>query len=659
MTGTSAGRRDPSPQGVSPRSGSGSGSAHGHAPSGSLSSTYNQSQQRHSQSPSGFLDSQQLQQQQHQSGSAPFQQPPDHSHSHSLGQSSQGFSPPSASYDQLQYLSQQQQQQQAHPLSAFASLYAQQQPQSQSQLQQQSATASASGSAFGSGSGSGSMRPSSLSLLTNTGDSAFAMLVAGSGSPSASAMLASLDPTSTVYDENSGGYGTPSYAGSYADDSSFEDRDLTLDFGSFTNFPLSDYDQQQQQQQQHQQQHQPQAQDQQSQPAPSPGQQQQPVQPLASPPQQPQQHQQGGQSPFASAFSHYQQPQGLGQYSQSQGQPVFGKTGADLYAFRDANRPPAANEWDSNSSIGGASGASPAHTGNLHSSPEMGAYQSSFSSSSFGGSGQGGPVQVQEGNGLEMAVERMFAPFPSPQVLGATPSPPVPPVRDDTIRSSSVPLLDPRDDPAAPLFTASPNHSPRLEAQGAEGSAGPHLASTTSLPNVPTLSRLSPSPASPSFRNTHVHAAPNTQGPPHHPQPLRQLAHDVQPSLRSPPLPNGVAHSLVSDQARLVQLAPLAIPERPDLTLTTATPTAMPRTAITARQDSTQAALDTVFSTFFDRANRANRTVSAESHQPAEPLTDFASVSFSLAYRTRRTACLQLPCRQKRRKLSTTFPHRI
>ena len=461
------------------------------------------------------------------------------------------------------------------------------------------------------------MRPSSLSLMTNTNtsDSAFAMLAAGSASPSATAMLASLDPTSTVYDENSGGYGTPSYAGSYADDSSFEDRDLTLDFGSFTNFPLSDYDQQQPPQPQGP--SQAQAQNQQPQPAASPGHpQQQPLQPLASAPQQPQQQHQGGQSPFASAFSHYQHPQGQGQYPQAQGQPVFGKTGADLYAFRDANRPPAANEWDSNSSIGGASGASPAHTGNLHSSPEMGAYQSSFSSSSFGGSGTGqGPVQ--EGNGLEMAVERMFAPLSSPQVLGATPSPPVPPVRDDTIRSSSVPLLDPRDDPAAPLFTASPNHSPRLEAQGAEGSGGPHLASTTSLPNVPTLSRLSPSPASPSFRNTHVHAPSQTQTPglPYHPQPLRQLAHDVQPSLRSPPLPNGVAHSLVSDQARLVQLAPLAIPERPDLTLTTATPTAMPRTAITARQDSTQAALDTVFSTFFDRANRANRTVSADSRR--------------------------------------------
>ena len=314
-----------------------------------------------------------------------------------------------------------------------------------------------------------------------------AFLAAANGS-------ASLDPTMAVYDENSGGYATPSYAGSVADDSSFDDRDF------------------------------------------------------------------GSHSPFSRPLSQQFTPDIRADLNQP-----FLHAGSDLYAFRDTVRQ-TASDWDSASSVSGAADEvhsvhSRASPGNINASPELGP-----------------KVYVNEGNGLEMAVGRMFAPMPSPKIF------PPSPVRDDTLRANSSSPGEELEH-IEPVFTASPSHSPQLAAQD-----------TSNLPTIPTFSRLSPSPSSPGFKQTATSStAQDQQG---------------QPSLKSPPLRRGPGWpATTSDQTRLSALAPLAIPATPDLTLTTATPTAVPRTA-TARQDSTQAALDTVFSTFFDKANRPTRTVS-------------------------------------------------
>lgn len=372
----------------------------------------------------------------------------------------------------------------------------------------------------------GGSNQGSLSINTNTGPvpngalsaTTLAFLAAANGQ-------ASLDPTMAIYDENTGGYATPSYAGSVADDSSFDDRDHN------------------------------------------------------------------SHSPFSRPVSSHNNYEGR----HDLGQP-FLSAGQDLYAFRDAHHR-APSDWDSASSVSGAaddppSRASPAAA---QPSPDMGSR-----------------TYVSEGNGLEMAVGRMFAPIASPK-----PFPPSP-IRDDTLKAAPSPPV-PEGEPVNRVFTASPSHSPRLAAQ-----------ETTSMPTVPTFSRLSPSPSSPAFRTT-------TASPP-----------DGQPSLRSPPLPNGLGRP--ADQNRLSTLAPLAIPAAPDLTLTTATPTAVPRTA-TMRQDSTQAALDTVFSTFFDKANAPARTV--RMHRRAG---ENGKAEYECLHRIHWTAVRIPHCRRTHRKRCLTFP---
>lgn len=368
-----------------------------------------------------------------------------------------------------------------------------------------------------------------LTLDTNTGS-----VPTGALSATTLAFLAaagasgSLDPSMSVYDENTGGYATPSYAGSIADDSSFDDRDLD------------------------------------------------------------------SQTPFSRpVLTHYNTEQ-----RQIFSQP-FLNAGSDLYAFRDVHRG-TASDWDSASSVSGAadepqSRASPA---NIHASPELGS-----------------KAYSNEGNGLEMAVGRMFAPIESPKLF------PPSPARNETLRAASA-SPGPEIGTVEPVFTASPSHSPRLAAQDVPAS-------------VPTFQRLSPSPTSPAFRTT---------SPP-----------DGQPALRSPPLSNGVGRtSAAADQNRLSALAPLLIPAAPDLTLTTATPTAVPRTA-TIRQDSTQAALDTVFSTFFDKANhRPARTVCRITLAAGVPkLTD---VDYP---RTRWTVVQTQLCHRRHPRHSSIFQYTI
>jgi len=326
--------------------------------------------------------------------------------------------------------------------------------------------------------------PSSHSGMMNS-TSTFAYLTAGI-----------LDPTSMVYDENSGGYATPSYAGSYADDSSFDERRSHSPFDS---------------------------------------------RPDSRSPHNQDGRQSGGVAPDTS----------------------FPNNATDLLAFRDKLQQ-GKSDWDDLSSLGGQDHVSTSRSspsGHL-SSPDLGARQQASSS--------------YENNGLEMAVERMFAPLTSPRLL---------PTKEDTLRATSAPPPAFRGHSAPvsarSVFTASPAHSPVLRAQ--DQSSG-----NIAVPSIPALARFSPSPtAQGNFLQ----------------QQQQQLG---QPSLRSPPLPH--LNSQTSTQEnKNASLAPLAIPDKPDLTLTTATPTAIPRTA-TARQDSTQAALDTVFSTFFQRP--ANRQVS-------------------------------------------------
>lgn len=306
-----------------------------------------------------------------------------------------------------------------------------------------------------------------------------------------------LDPTSMVYDENSGGYATPSYAGSYADDSSFDERRSHSPFDSRpdSKSPNNQFD---------------------------------------------------------------------GKPALSNGEPAFPKNASDLLAFRDSvqqGKP----DWDDLSSLGGQDHVSTSRSspsGHM-SSPDISARQQQ-ASSNF------------EGHGLEMAVERMFAPITSPRLQ---------PEKENTLRATSAPPPD-YQGISAPvsarsIFTASPAHSPVLRAQSDRPDNG-------IVPSIPGFARFSPSPTAPgSFLQ-------------------QQQQQEGQPSLRSPPLPH-LNNQSSGQENKNASLAPLAIPDKPDLTLTTATPTAIPRTA-TARQDSTQAALDTVFSTFFQRP--ANRQVS-------------------------------------------------
>jgi hypothetical protein len=323
----------------------------------------------------------------------------------------------------------------------------------------------------------------------------FPMSIQSSAPLSASSLAflaggSALDPTSIVYDENSGGYATPSYAGSFADDSSFDGRRSA--------------------------------------------------------------------SPFSSnPASRNEAADTSRQHNVTDQQvPGFG-TSHELLAFREQHRRP--QEWDDISSIAGgnedvrSSPAGSGAAGSTYASPAA----RLLDDKAYGGEGN---------NGLEMAYERMFAPLPSPKLLNRNSSPaPVQPSREDTLRASShsPPVNMPL--PAEPTLTLSPAQSPNLSA-----STGPP---------IPVFSTLSPSPTSPAFRN--VGSSSPGSGP----------------TLRSPPLPHGLQQS----EHKTGLLAPLAIPLAPDLTLTTATPTAMPRTPV-GRQDSTQAALDTVFSTFFERS---------------------------------------------------------
>lgn len=322
-----------------------------------------------------------------------------------------------------------------------------------------------------------------------------------------------LDPTSMVYDENSGGYATPSYAGSYADDSSFDDR--------------------------------------------------------------------RSHSPFDSRPDSRSPHMGHNRTtSVAPQEPAFASNATDLLAFRETVQQ-GKSDWDDLSSLGAQDHISNTRSSpsNHLSSPELGAKQMA---SSF------------EGHGLEMAVERMFAPLPSPRLV---------PTKEDTLRATSAPppnfqaLSAPAS--ARSVFTASPAHSPVLGAQ-------PDQVIINNNNNniaVPQVQRYSPSPTS------QGNFMQQQQG---------------QPSLRSPPLPH-LTNQSSNGENKNALLAPLAIPDKPDLTLTTATPTAIPRTA-TARQDSTQAALDTVFSTFFQRP--ANRNVSLTCYvKHAKTMTDDSSLS--------------------------------
>ena len=323
---------------------------------------------------------------------------------------------------------------------------------------------------------------SSSPLYDDQQHDSFPLQFTGSAPLSASSLAyftasAGLDPTSVIYDENSRGYATPSYAGSYADESSFDGYRSNSPFslpGSFMPSPdfRSDHD----------------------------------------------------INPPILASSH------------------------DLLTFREQNKRP--NEWDELSSITGGNedtrSSTPSVLNNLDSSPSL------------------LHDRPLDGNGLEMAVERMFAPLPSPQLR---------PIGDQALRATSAPPIHLGDSAGQPNLSSS--HSPRFN-------GGNHVD-----PPVPHLARLSPSPKSTSI----------------FPQNIQQ--NSIQPSLKSPPLPYGIQQS----ESKMSQLAPLAIPMAPDLTLTTATPTAMPRTA-TTRLDSTQAALDTVFSTFFEKkADRKVRSV--------------------------------------------------
>lgn len=399
--------------------------------------------------------------------------------------------------------------------------------QQQQQQQQQSSSQSGQNSPFGSSYSFQSSRPPISVMTANPGTPSYnqnmqdmsssstlamPMPIATSSSSQFGAMNSTsafaylsagiLDPTSMVYDENSGGYATPSYAGSYADDSSFDERRSHSPFSSRPDSKSPSY----------------------------------PV------------NQHNNQSTPAMTQ-----------------ETAFPNNASDLLAFRDKVGQ-GKSDWDDLSSLGAqdrvsTSVSSP--SGHL-SSPDLGARQQSTLS--------------YDNNGLEMAVERMFAPLPSPRLL---------PTKSDTIRATSAPppafqgLSAPAS--ARSVFTASPAHSPVLRPQDSQGTQD----SNSNASNViPAFVRYSPSPTVPGNF-------------------LEQQQQQGQPSLRSPPL-HHLSNQSSSQENKNASLAPLAIPDKPDLTLTTATPTAIPRTA-TARQDSTQAALDTVFSTFFQRP--ANRQV--------------------------------------------------
>lgn len=371
-----------------------------------------------------------------------------------------------------------------------------------------------------------SAEPGSLAYLTSESSTLESMFnfAAGSGaglsnssSTFALGLGVGLDPTSVVYDENSRGYATPSYAGSFADDSSFDDREN--DFASVYN-NLNNYN--------------------------TDG-----------------AHSQQGYSKATTPESRNDVLVGADKDASSSLNPQSAFAGADLLAFRESVKQQ--REWDDVSSASGyahshVSGAPSGQGagGALNSSPEL----------------RGGEAPLESGNGLEMAVEMMFAPIPSPM--------PIPVSREQTIRTSSAspPLAENQhrslgNAARQMAFTASPHASPRLHADGrTPGISEPELGS------IPQLARSSPSPSprAPAFRVETALDSPSRH-----------------PTLKSPPLPHGINQK----EARTNSLAQLAIPSAPDLMLTTATPTAVPRTA-TGRQDSTMAALDSVF-TFFNK----------------------------------------------------------
>ena len=251
--------------------------------------------------------------------------------------------------------------------------------------------------------------------------------------------------------------------------------------------------------------------------------------------------------------------------------------------------------------------SSPSSVGNFD-SPELGT-----STKNFDDEHSHHEVADDRGNGLEMAVERMFAHpqhehesamknarlFPAGvrsstretrgrererngtgDTLRAVSAPPPP-----HLPSSGIDHANDNESQSEAILTASPQHSPKLAAADADRDGDPTKVQAgvgVGVP-VPAIAMLSPSPTGNVFPPA-IHTD--------HQEKIEQLD---QPILRSPPL----AHHHSGPT-----LAPLAIPDKPDLLVTS--PTAVPRTA-TMRQDSTQAALDTVFSQFFD--NRENRKV--------------------------------------------------
>lgn len=447
--------------------------------------------------------------------------------------------------------------------------------------------------------GSGGMRPP-ISVLTNPGSAglmnnsansgipAFPIAIPNSSSLSSSSLAylaagdssTALDPTSVIYDENSGGYATPSYAGSFADDSSFDDRRSASPY-----FFASGPQQQQQSSSSALQQNAHQTQSAgNSRPASVAG--MHPTLPFL-------------QSPFQTMASQGQTGSIFDAQQQQQQQlPAFGSAN-ELYAFRE-QQGNLRNEWDENSSVAG-------HTNNddgYRSSPANSgiAYDVSGGATNNANDGTIGDVTARQ-EGLEAAYERMFAPIPSPQLLPRSTlqstSPPIP-ARDDTIvapgsaskkNNLNQPVITLQQSEVAALrgFTASPAQSPGL--------SGSPAAAATATHSVPQIAKVSPSPRTTSFSGSvSADASPREED-------RSRRSSSVQPSLKSPPLPHGIQQS----EPKTASLAPLAIPQAPDLTLTTATPTAIPRTA-TMRQDSTQAALDTVFATFFEK-NNADRKV--------------------------------------------------
>lgn len=460
-----------------------------------------------------------------------------------------------------------------------------------------------------------------------------------------------LDPTSMVFDENTNshrtsafgapggpggsssnnGYSTPSYAGSYADDSSFDDRrsaspffvpspnlqDVTLDTtsGSINNsnaFLASAHHIQQQSYST----------------APSPS-----ATSLNMPPPLLGDNQTFFGSAddllaFREKYTNLQPGQQDGRFGTMQagamhdnwetasslaGSAVNGQEGENGSRVPPGIRSTPGSVYEGQAGTGGEG-----ELNNLRSNPAM---QSSPDLNNLVLKDDDPNLKCED-TALEMSAERMFAPLPSPNLfpardrestLRAGHTTATGTVRGDTSssrrQSHDVSSTDASQNPSTSsrgndksegLFTASPADSPTLLSQDKGADVEP-LGIPMSLPAIVSQP---PTATQPQFDLSGPAGGTNSP-PPSTQQPQFRMT-ERKASLRSPPLTNvdspGSAGSGSGGAAKTSSLAPLAIPEKPDLTLTTATPTAIPRTA-TQRQDSTQAALDTVFSTFFDKRN--------------------------------------------------------